>query len=162
MIARARTRAWLAPGLACALLLLAGCGSGDEAAIPAAPSAVAAASAVAGDPDVLLEAQALTVLDQPVRYPKKKAAEITSEILALDPGQETGWHKYRTPLYAYVLEGTLTVEYDAGVIKEFAAGTALIDAMNVWLNGSNRTDAPVRVLMVHLGAAGVTNSVKRP
>lgn len=48
MIARARTRAWLAPGLACALLLLAGCGSGDEAAIPAAPSAVAAASAVAG------------------------------------------------------------------------------------------------------------------
>ncbi len=162
MKSQVRAGVWLAPGLVAALLLITGCGSGEEAATPAAPSAVAAASAVAGDPDVLLEAQALTVLDQPVRYPKKKSAEITSEILALDPGQETGWHKYRTPLYAYILEGTLTVEYDAGVVKEFAAGTAFIDAMNVWLNGSNRSEAPVRVLMVHLGAAGVTNSVQRP
>lgn len=162
MKSQVRVGVWLAPGLAAALLLIAGCGSGGEAAVSTAPGVVIVATAAAGDPDVLLDAQALTVLDQPVRYPKKKAAEISSAILALDPGQETGWHKYRTPLYAYILEGTLTVEYDAGVVKEFAAGTALVDAMNVWLNSSNRTDGPVRVLMVHLGAAGITNSVQRP
>ena len=66
MKSQVRAGVWLAPGLVAALLLITGCGSGEEAAIPAAPSAVAAASAVAGDPDVLLEAQALTVLDQPV------------------------------------------------------------------------------------------------
>ena len=65
-------------------------------------------------------------------------------------------------MYAYILEGTLTVEYDAGVTKEFAAGTALVDAMNVWLNGTNKTDAPVRVLVVNMGAAGIANSVQRP
>lgn len=162
MKSQVRVGVWLAPGLAASLLLIAGCGSGGEAAVSTAPGVVIVATAAAGDPDVLLDAQALTVLDQPVRYPKKKAAEISSAILALDPGQETGWHKYRTPLYAYILEGTLTVEYDAGVVKEFAAGTALVDAMNVWLNSSNRTDGPVRVLMVHLGAAGITNSVQRP
>ncbi|MDA3022487.1 MAG: cupin domain-containing protein [Actinomycetota bacterium] len=162
MKSQVRVGVWLAPGLAASLLLIAGCGSGGEAAVSTAPGVVILATAAAGDPDVLLDAQALTVLDQPVRYPKKKAAEISSAILALDPGQETGWHKYRTPLYAYILEGTLTVEYDAGVVKEFAAGTALVDAMNVWLNSSNRTDGPVRVLMVHLGAAGITNSVQRP
>lgn len=157
-----RVRVLLAPGLVTALLLIAGCGSGGQAAVSSTPSAATAATAAAGEPDVLLDAQSLTVLDQPVRYPKKKAAQISSSILALDPGQETGWHKYRTPMYAYILEGTLTVEYDAGVTKEFAAGTALVDAMNVWLNGSNKTDAPVRVLVVNMGAAGIANSVQRP
>lgn len=162
MKAQVQSRVWLAPGLATVLLLIAGCGSGGEAAVSPAPSAVIAGTGAAGDTDVLLDAQSLTVLDQPVRYPKKKAAQISSSILALDPGQETGWHKYRTPMYSYILEGTLTVEYDAGVIKEYAAGTALVDAMNVWLNDSNKTDAPVRVLVVNMGAAGIANSVKRP
>lgn len=157
-----RVRVLLAPGLVTALLLIAGCGSGGQADVSSDPSRAGAETAAAGEPDVLLDAQSLTVLDQPVRYPKKKAAQISSSILVLDPGQETGWHKYRTPMYAYILEGTLTVEYDAGVTKEFSSGTALVDAMNVWLNGSNKTDAPVRVLVVNMGAAGIANEVQRP
>ena len=162
MKSQVRIGVWLAPGLTAMLLVVAGCGSGSETAVSAAPSAAVSTTATAGAPDVLLDAQELTVLDQPVRYPKKRPVQISSSILTLDPGQETGWHKYRTPMYAYILEGTITVEYDAGVVKEYPVGTALLDAMNVWLNGSNKTDAPVRVLVVNMGAAGVANSVKRP
>jgi quercetin dioxygenase-like cupin family protein len=64
-------------------------------------------------------------------------------------------------MYAYILEGTLTVEYDAGVTKEYPAGTALMEAQGVFHNGTNKGDSTVRVLVVNMGAKGVKNSVER-
>ena len=109
----------------------------------------------------MLDAQQLTVLDQQIAYPKKKPAQVTSEIISLEPGQETGWHKATTPTYSYVLDGTLTVEYDAGVTKEFPAGTAFMQAQGVFYDGMNKGDQSLHVLVVHLGAKGVKNTVKR-
>ena len=85
--------------------------------------------------EVLLDAQQLTVLDQAVAYPKKTPAQVTERRSpSSSPGQETGWHKHKVPLFVYVLEGTVTVEYDAGVTKEFPAGTAYLEAQDVWHN----------------------------
>ncbi len=156
--ARART-ALLAVGALTAVLLLAGCGGGDSA--DPASSASGSAAASSASRQTLLDQQQLTVLDQPIAYPKKKPAQVTSTILQLEPGQETGWHKHNTPLYVYVLEGTVSVEYDAGVTKEYAAGTALMEAQGVWHNGTNKGDQPVRLLTVSMGAKGVKNSVDR-
>jgi quercetin dioxygenase-like cupin family protein len=138
--------------------LIAGCGgsSGDAAA-----SSAAAPSTSAGNTQTLLDGQQLTVLDQSIAYPKKKPAKISSSITALEPGQETGWHKYNAPVYAYVLDGALTVEYDAGVTKEYPAGTALMQAQGVWLNAMNKGDQAVHVLVVNMGAKGVKNRVQR-
>jgi len=155
---RIRT-ALLASGAVGALLLLTACSGGDSAEPASSASGSAAASAASRQ--TLLDQQQLTVLDQPIAYPKKKPAQITSTILQLEPGQETGWHKHNTPLYVYVLEGTVSVEYDAGVTKEYAAGTALMEAQGVWHNGTNKGDQPVRLLTVNLGAKGVKNSVDR-
>ena len=77
-----RVRVLLAPGLVTALLLIAGCGSGGQAAVSSAPSTAGVATAAAGEPDVLLDAQSLTVLDQPIRYPKKKTAQIQARLTA--------------------------------------------------------------------------------
>ena len=66
------------------------------------------------------------------------------------------------PLYVYVLEGTLTVEYDAGVTKEYPAGTAFMEATKVFHNGINKGSSVVRVLCVFMGAEGLNNTVKRP
>ena len=110
---------------------------------------------------MLLDKQQVTILDQPITYPKKKPAQISSSIVSLEPGQETGFHKHGAPMYAYILEGTLTVEYDAGVTKEYAAGTALMEAQGVFHNGTNKGDTTVRVLVVNMGAKGVKNSVER-
>lgn len=139
-----------------ALALLVGCGSGaDEAATEAVDTASLG-------PQTLLEAQRLTVLDQRVRYPKKTPVEISSEIRVLEPGQETGWRRNRVPSYVYVLEGTITMDYDNGVTRDFTAGDAYLEAQGVWHNGTNKGADPVRILTVHLGARGVVNTAERP
>lgn len=103
----------------------------------------------------------MTVLDQPVQYPKRKPAEISSSILQLEPGQESGWRKHRAPVYAYVLEGTITVEYDAGVTSEFSAGKAFLQAVDVWYDISNKGEDTARVLTVVMGAKGVKGTQER-
>jgi quercetin dioxygenase-like cupin family protein len=145
-------------GLA-ALVLLTGCGGGSS---DAAGSSSAAPTSTAGAiTQSLLDKQQLSVLDQPITYPTKKPAQVSSAIIRLEPGQETGWQKHKAPMFAYVLEGTLTVEYDAGVVKEFPAGTAFMDAQNVWHNGTNKGNSPVRLLVVNMGAKGVKNTIDR-
>lgn len=71
-------------------------------------------------------------------------------------------HKHEAPMYAYVLEGTVTVEYKGGTIKEYPAGTALMEAIGTWHNGKNLGDVPVRILVVNMGAKGVKNTVAKP
>jgi quercetin dioxygenase-like cupin family protein len=147
--------------MALTTLVLAACGGGSsESAASASGSASGAAGDVAGR-QTLLDAQELTTLDQPIAYPKKVPAQVTSYVTQLEPGQETGWHKHKVPLYVYILEGTVTVEYDGGVIKEYPAGTALMEAQDVWHNGTNKGDSPVRILTVYMGAKGAKNSIDR-
>jgi quercetin dioxygenase-like cupin family protein len=108
-----------------------------------------------------MENKQLTTLDQPIKYPTKGAAEVSSSLLTLEPGQESGWHKDRVPLFVYVLEGTLSVEYDAGVTKEYPAGTSYMEAQGVWHNASNKTNDAVKLLRVYMGAKGVKSTVER-
>jgi quercetin dioxygenase-like cupin family protein len=110
---------------------------------------------------MLLDAQRLTVLDQPLRSPTKGKAQVSSSIIVIEPGQETGWEKSPTPMYVYVLEGALTVEYDGGLVKEYRAGTALLEAVGTWRNGTNAGTEPVRILVVSMGAKGLKNTVER-
>ena len=140
-------------------LALAGCSSGSSSA----PSAGSAAPSASSSPSpMLMDKQTTTVLEQPFAYPKGARAQVSSTIVELQPGQATGWHKHNVPLYGYILEGTLTVEYDAGVTKEYPAGTAFMEAMKVFHNGINKGSSPVRVLCVFMGAEGLNNTVKRP
>ncbi len=144
--------------LVASAVLLTACGS-DE---PAAVGVPTEGAVVTGGSRMLLDAQRLTVLDQPLRYPTKGKAQVSSSIIVIEPGQETGWAKNPTPMYVYVLEGALTVEYDGGQVKEYRAGTALLEAIGTWHNGTNTGAEPVRILVVSMGAKGVKNSVKRP
>ncbi|HAN70669.1 MAG TPA: hypothetical protein DCQ36_03645 [Actinobacteria bacterium] len=146
--------------VALATLLLGACGGGDE--VPAEGETAASGEVVSAEgAAVLLEAQSLTALDQAIAYPKKKQAQISSEIEVLEPGQESGWRKYRVPVYVHVLEGTLSVEYDAGVVKEFPAGTSFLQARGVWHNVSNKGDARADFLTVTMGAKGVVSMEER-
>jgi quercetin dioxygenase-like cupin family protein len=109
----------------------------------------------------LLKLQETTILDQRIEYPKKKQARITSDIAVLEPGQETGWRRYKVPVYVYVLEGTLTVEYETAVTRDFAAGTAFIQATGTDFNGINKGEVPVRLLQVFMGVKGTKNIAVR-
>jgi quercetin dioxygenase-like cupin family protein len=157
-----RRRASLLVAVAGLSLLLTACGGGEEAPAtePSGTASAASAASTVGR-EVLLDAQELTTLDQPIAYPKKTPAQVTSAIITLEPGQETGWHRHRVPLYVYILEGTLSVEYDAGVVKQYSAGTAFMEAEDVWHNGTNAGEDPVRILTVYMGAEGAKNTVER-
>lgn len=150
----ARATRVLLPGLLGAALLLAGCGGSDDAAPDASGSST-------GAPATVLNGQRLTVLDQPITYPTGKQARVSSEVIELQPGQQTGWRKQRTPTYVYVLSGTWSEEYDAGVTKDFAQGTGFMQAQGVWHNGSNKGQDVARVLVVNMGAKGVKDTVER-
>ena len=144
--------------LALIAMAVTACGS-DEPAGVSVPSQEAVAT---GGSRMLLEGQRLTVLDQPLRYPTKGKAQVSSSIIVIEPGQEAGWAKNPTPMYVYVLEGALTVEYDGGMVKEYRAGTALLEAVGTWRNGTNTGTEPVRILVVSMGAKGVKNTIERP
>lgn len=147
--------ATIGPLLLAGTVLLTACGGGDEPAAGDAGSTAAAAGST------VLSGQRLTVLDQPVTYPSGKPARISSQVVELQPGQQVGWRKQRTPTFVYVLEGTWSEEYDAGVTKEFAAGTGFMQAQDVWHNGSNKGQDVARVLVVNLGTKGVKDTVER-
>lgn len=139
-----------------AVTLLVGCGSSDDEA-----QTVEIEASVIG-PRTLLDAQRITVLDQRVQYPtRKNPAEVSSEIRVLEPGQETGWRRNRVPTYVYILEGSVTMDYDNGVTRDFVAGDAYMEAQGVWHNGTNKSEEPVRILSVHLGRRGMENVAER-
>lgn len=147
-------------GLALAgAVVLTGCGGGDEEA-QVAPTE-SAATMTAPEPAVLLDQQEITIVDQRIAYPTKGVAQISSEITVLEAGQETGWLRNRVPVYVYILEGTLTVEFDAAVTREFSAGSAFVQAVKADYNGINKGTTPVRILTVAMGAKDVKTTVPR-
>ncbi len=93
-----------------------------------------------------------TNLGQPLQYPQDDQAQITSMIVSLMPGEETGMHRHPNPTYGYVLEGEVTVTYPDEVSKTYRQGEAMLEAVNVWHNGKNTGSVPLRILAVFIGA----------
>ena len=79
------------------------------------------ASAKASRRDLLVKARS-TTLGQDIAYPHNSHAEVSSAIVTIPPGAQTGWHRHDTPLVVHVLKGDVTVEYDGGVVKTYHAG----------------------------------------
>lgn len=110
----------------------------------------------------LLQAVTATILDQEIIYPSSTAAQVSSSVITLPPGMETGLHKHDAPMYAYILSGELTVTYDGGTTKVYKPGEAIMEAVGTAHNGKNNGKVDVQVLVVNIGAEGVANTVKLP
>ena len=102
-----------------------------------------------------------TIIGQPVAYPTG-TAKVTAAIVVLPPGAETGWHTHTVPLFAYVLDGEISVDYGDKGIKVYKAGDGLLEAMNWPHNGVNKGTVPVRILAVYMGAEGKPNAEPVP
>jgi len=98
-----------------------------------------------------------TILGQQLAYPVG-TAEITAVIIAIPPGGQTGWHLHAVPLFGYILEGTLTVDYGDKGTHVYAAGDGLLEAVNWPHNGMNKGSVPVRILAVYAGAKGIPDA----
>jgi quercetin dioxygenase-like cupin family protein len=99
-----------------------------------------------------------TVTGEPIRYPTGAPAQLTALEITLQPGQQTGWHTHPVPLFGYILEGELTVDYGAKGQRIYRKGDGLAEAMNEAHNGRNLGQGPVTILAVFAGMEGVPNS----
>ncbi len=97
---------------------------------------------------------------QPLSYIKTDTPEVTALIVRFPPGGSTGWHQHPVPVYAYVLEGTLTVALKDGHTFTFNKGDAILEVMNTFHNGTNYGREPVSLVVFYTGAAGTPNVVK--
>lgn len=108
----------------------------------------------AGYPATALLSTGQTVVGETIRYPTAGAAHVTGSIVVLAPGARTIVHRHGVPLFAYILEGELTVDYGAHGTKTYRKGQAFMEAMEVAHFGVNNGAEPVRILAVYMGAQG--------
>ena len=95
-----------------------------------------------------------TVMDEPIVYPGG-TAKLTTGLLTLDPGDETGWHTHGVPLTGIVLDGELTVDYGDKGTRTFLKGESIAEAINIPHNGKNTGAGEMRLFVVFIGAEGV-------
>ena len=120
-------------------------------------SCIAPARDAAPTAEVLLSSGETTI-GQEISYPTGTAT-ITASIVTLPPGAETGWHRHDVPLFAYVLEGEITVDYGSDGRQTYTAGDAFLEAYRTDHNGVNTGPTTAKVLAVFAGAEGVRNTV---
>jgi quercetin dioxygenase-like cupin family protein len=112
-----------------------------------------------GYPAVPLLSSSETVLGETIAYPTTGKAVISAMIVTLGPGERTVVHKHGVPLFAYILEGELTVDYGAHGTRTYAQGQAFMEAMDIAHFGVNNGTIPVRILAVYMGAQGAQNVI---
>jgi quercetin dioxygenase-like cupin family protein len=93
-----------------------------------------------------------SILGETIRYPKAGPAHVTAAIVTLAPGARTIMHKHGVPLFAYILDGELTVDYGTHGTRTYRQGQSFMEAMGVAHFGVNNGSQPVRLLAVYMGA----------
>jgi quercetin dioxygenase-like cupin family protein len=97
---------------------------------------------------------------QALAYPDSGKPEVTALVVHLPPGASTGWHKHPVPVYAYMLDGELTVRTENGIEKRFVKGEAIIEVMNLLHNGTNTGKGNASLVVFYTGIAGMPNVIK--
>jgi quercetin dioxygenase-like cupin family protein len=117
----------------------------------------AVAKPPAASVETLLETDQ-TVLGQDFSYPAGKA-KITAAIVTLPPGASLPTHLHPVPLFAYILQGELLVDYGSEGQILYRKGDAFVEAFNWPHSGRNAGKGKVKIMAVYAGAVGVPNSV---
>ena len=92
-----------------------------------------------------------TSIGQRILYPNFKDDEVTISKVTIPPGRSTGWHKHEIPVFAYVLQGTLTVEVENHKTLQFSENSSFAEVINTFHNGTNRGKEDVVLIAFYLG-----------
>lgn len=85
--------------------------------------------------------------------------EIIGGLIPLAPGYESGWHTHPVPVFAYIMEGEITVDYGTKGLRTYRAGDVFLEAMTWPHNARNLSDSKASVLVVYLGVVGEEYSI---
>lgn len=97
----------------------------------------------------------------PLAYPPGPA-QVTALLVEVAPGGETGWHRHPVPSFAFVLQGTLEVTTETGLVNHLEAGQALAEVVNTAHNGRNVGAVPVKLAVFYAGTLGQSVTEKAP
>ncbi|HEY6830994.1 MAG TPA: cupin domain-containing protein [Pseudolabrys sp.] len=112
-----------------------------------------------GYPMVPLLSATTSIVGEPIHYPTTGAAHVTAVIVTVAPGGKTIVHEHGVPMFGYILDGELTVDYGPHGKRTYRKGDALMEAMAVPHFGSNTGTEPVRILAVYMGAQGAQDTI---
>ncbi len=126
-----------------------------QAAPPPQPAPVTATM-------TMVSSDTMTDAGEPLTYLSTPNPEVSSVILTIPPGGKTEWMTHPVPGYIYVLEGTLTVEFEDGHRLSFKAGQAFLQARTKWHRGLNLGSERMRFLAVFYGAKGIPDVLNPP
>jgi quercetin dioxygenase-like cupin family protein len=101
------------------------------------------------------------VLGKPLAYPDGPV-NITAAIVTIPPGGATGAHHHEVPLFAYILEGELTVDYGNAGTRTYRAGDSVLEAIEHVHAGTNTGAMPMKLLAVYMGGGTASNTVSDP
>ena len=112
-----------------------------------------------GYPAVSLFSGNKTVAGEEIAWPTSGKANVNAMLVTIAPGEKTELHRHGVPLFVYVLEGDLAVDYEGIGRKEYKPGTSFLEAMEVTHTGVNIGTTPVRILAVYMGAEGLQDVI---
>jgi quercetin dioxygenase-like cupin family protein len=121
--------------------------------------AIRAPARDSGYPALALLSTSTSIVGETLRYPTSGPAHITAAIVTVAPGDKTIVHKHGVPMFAYILEGELTVDYGTHGKRAYRQGQAFMEAMDVDHFGVNTGSQPARILAVYMGAQGAENVI---
>jgi quercetin dioxygenase-like cupin family protein len=101
----------------------------------------------------------LTIVGEPELYLSTPDPEVSSVVFTFPPRAVSQWMIHPAPVYVYVLEGTLTVEFEDGSHQSFHEGQGFLQCRSKWHRGRNDGSQTMRFLAVFFGAKGVPNVV---
>jgi quercetin dioxygenase-like cupin family protein len=98
------------------------------------------------------------VVGQPITYPQGTPV-LRAYRITVPPKTATILHKHPVPVYAYILSGTLDVDYGSKGRKTYVAGDSLLEAVDWCHAGHNMGSVPVVLISVYIGADKTKNTV---
>ena len=98
------------------------------------------------------------VLGNTLTYPEG-LVNVTAAIVTIPPGGTTGAHRHEVPLFAYILEGELTVDYGDKGKRTYKVGDSVLEAIDLPHNGTNTGTVPMKLLAVYMGGGAKANTI---
>lgn len=102
-----------------------------------------------------------TSLGQKIQYPGFKDDEVTIAKITIPPGESTGWHKHEIPVFAYILKGSLIVEFENNKTMQFNENSSFAEVVNTFHNGTNNGKEDVVLIAFYMGEKGKRLSVRK-
>ena len=107
--------------------------------------------------DLLLDSD-LTILGDAFAYPAGRA-RITAARLTVPPGATVPLHLHPVPLFVYILQGEISVDYGSRGTITYRKGDTFVEAFEWPHHARNAGKGNVKLLAVYVGAEGVPNSI---